>query len=110
MPGTATARAAETFGLRPIYEIYADRTYSDTFNLSPRNQKGSVIHDPADILERVMRMLSEQRLTSTGGKTLAVPIDSICLHGDAPGAVERARVLRQGLEVAGWTIAPAIRP
>jgi 5-oxoprolinase (ATP-hydrolysing) subunit A len=110
MPGTATARAAETIGLRPIFEVYADRTYADTFNLSPRSGIGSLIHDPAEALDRVSRMLNEGRLISTGGKSLAVEIDSICLHGDSPGAVRMAQVLRQGLEAAGWTIAPTIKP
>ncbi|EUB99527.1 UPF0271 protein ybgL [Rhizobium sp. CF080] len=108
MPGTATARAAETLGLTPINEIYADRTYADTFNLSPRSEPGSVIHDAGAALQRVMTMVSEGCLTSTYGKRLEVPIGSICVHGDTPGAVSMARQLRTGLEEAGWTITSGV--
>jgi 5-oxoprolinase (ATP-hydrolysing) subunit A len=108
MPGTATARAAESLGLTAINEIYADRTYADTFNLSPRSEPGSVIHDPKALVERVMEMVSAARITSTSGKTLSVPIDSVCVHGDTPGAVEMAKTLRTELEAAGWTIGSAL--
>lgn len=104
MPGTATARAAEALGLRPINEIYADRTYADNFNLSPRSEPGSVIHDADRLVERVLAMVSEGCLTSTSGKRLEVPIGTVCVHGDTPGAVDMARRLRAGLEAAGWTI------
>jgi 5-oxoprolinase (ATP-hydrolysing) subunit A len=105
MPGTATARAAEAPGLTTINGIYADRTYADSFNLSPRSEPGSVIHDADVALRRVIDMLSEGCLTSASGKRLTVPINSICVHGDTPGAVRMAKKLRQGLEAAGWTIA-----
>lgn len=108
MPGTATARAAETLGLTPINEIYADRTYADTFNLSPRSEPGSVLHDGGVVLKRVMEMVEQGCLISTSGKRLEVPIGSICVHGDTPGAVAMARLLRRGLEEAGWTIASSI--
>jgi UPF0271 protein len=108
MPGTSTARAAETLGLTPINEIYADRTYADSFNLSPRSEPGSVIHDTGLALARVMDMVGQGRVTSTSGKTLNVPIGSICVHGDTPGAIEMARQLRNGLEAAGWTIGSAL--
>lgn len=107
MPGTATARAAEALGLLSINEIYADRTYGDTFNLSPRSEPGSVLHDVDIVVKRVVEMVSEGCLKSLSGRRLDVAIDSVCVHGDTPGAVAMARRLRKGLEDAGWTIAPA---
>jgi UPF0271 protein len=109
MPATATARAAETLSLTPINEIYADRTYTDTFNLSPRSEPGSVIHDPDVLVKRVLAMVTEGCVTSTSGKTLGVPIGSICVHGDTPGAVSMARQLRTGLEGAGWTVGSTLQ-
>lgn len=106
MPGTATARAAERLGLAVINEVYADRTYADSFNLSPRSEPGSVLHDPDVIVARIKAMLAEGCLTSTSGRRLEVPIGSICVHGDTPGAVEIARRLRGELEAAGWTVSP----
>jgi UPF0271 protein len=110
MPGTALARAAEALDLAPINEIYADRTYADNFNLSPRSEPGSVIHDPELLVKRVIDMVSEGCLTSTSGKRLEVPIASVCVHGDTPGAVTMARNLKTALEAAGWTIGSSIHP
>jgi len=106
MPGTATDRAAERAGLRPIREVYADRTYDDSFNLTSRKTKGAVIHDVDAALVRVMEIVTEGRLESVTGKRLPVTIDSICVHGDNAAAVDMARALRHGLERDGWTVAP----
>lgn len=108
MPGTPTERAAESAGLRPIREVYADRTYADDFNLSSRALAGAVIHDADAATRRVLKMLGDGRLTSVSGKTLQVGIDSICVHGDNPAACAMAQSIRAALEKAGWTLAPAV--
>ncbi len=106
MPGTATERAADRMGLRPIREIYADRTYADTFNLTPRSLPNAILHDPSEALARVLEMVSQGRIVSTSGKALSVKIDSICVHGDSAEAVIMARTLRLGLEQAGVKVMP----
>lgn len=105
MPGMPTERAAEKLGLRHFREIYADRTYDDTFNLTDRAKPGAVIHDPEQATAHVMRMLDAGAVVSTSGKVLKVGIDSICLHGDNPHAVALARTLRARLEAAGAKVA-----
>ena len=105
MPGLPTERAAEKTGLRYFREIYADRTYDDSFNLTDRGKPGSVLHDPDDATSHVMRMLDAGAIISVNGKTLKVEIDSICVHGDSPHAVALARTLRDRLEAEGVTIA-----
>lgn len=105
MPGMPTERAAERLGLSHFREIYADRTYDDSFNLTDRSKPGAVIHDPAAATQHVMRMLEAGAVISVSGKKLPVAIDSICLHGDNPNAVAAARTLRSTLEAAGITIA-----
>jgi UPF0271 protein len=104
MPGTATERAASRLGMRAMREVYADRTYDDSFNLSSRAKPGAVIHDPQAATARALRMVTENRIESVTGKRLAAEIDTICVHGDNPAAVAMARTLRQGLEAAGWTV------
>jgi len=106
MPGTATERAAEKAGLRPIREIYADRTYADSFNLTPRRHPDALICEPAEALTRVLDMVRRGCLTSTSGKSLEVKIDSVCVHGDSARAVAMARHLRDGLAAAGLTLGP----
>ncbi|OAN81974.1 hypothetical protein A8B78_00210 [Jannaschia sp. EhC01] len=104
MPGTATARAAERAGLRPINEIYADRTYAPTFNLTPRAQPDALIHDPEVALQRIVQILETGRLIATDGSHLKVQIDSICVHGDIVGAVAMAAELQNGLTRLGFRI------
>ena len=106
MPGMATERAAETLGLRAIREVYADRTYDDTFNLTDRSKPGAVIHDTQAAIDHVLRIVRDQAITSLNGKTLKVAIDSVCVHGDNPGSVALARTLRGELEKAGFKVTP----
>lgn len=107
MPGTATERAADRAGLRPIREVYADRTYADSFNLTPRSRPDALIHDPDTALARVLDMVAEGRIVAQSGKVLRAGIDSVCVHGDSPQAVAMARRLRTGLAAAGVTVTPA---
>lgn len=95
-------KAAEQAGLRAANEIYADRAYTDEGRLKPRREPGAVIEDSEEAAARVMAMLAEGALITTSGKRLATPIDSICVHGDSPHAVDMARRLRQALEGAGF--------
>lgn len=110
LPHTELARAADRSGLRPIHEIYADRAYQDDAQLLPRRQNGAVLHDREEIAQRVLRMVSEQSIVTASGKTIATPVDSICVHGDTPGAVEIAKAVRAVLEQNGVTISPFASP
>lgn len=106
MPGNQLDVAARAAGLRIANEVYADRTYDDEGNLTPRNQPGAVIHDANEAMQRVLAMLDDQAIRSTAGKRIPVRIDTICVHGDNPAAVTMARDLRQALERNGVRIEP----
>ena len=106
MPGMATERAGAAADLRLMREIYADRTYGDDGNLTPRKQPGAVIHDAEAAAARVLRMVEEQRITTTSGKAMPVAIDSVCVHGDTPDSVSMARRVRAVLESAGYAVRP----
>lgn len=106
MPGNALDRAARAAGLRTANEVYADRTYDDDGNLTPRSQPGAVIHDAAEAEARVLAMLEEGAIRSTSGKRIPVRIDTVCVHGDNPEAVAMARSLRGALTAAGVRVAP----
>jgi UPF0271 protein len=110
MPGMATARAAERLGLAAFTEIYADRTYDDTFNLTDRAKPGAVIHDVDEAIRHVLRMIGEQAITSVNGKRMPVAIDSVCVHGDNPKSVQLARALRAALEAEGHAVGTFRRP
>ena len=106
MPGLSTERAAEKLSLPMAREVFADRTYDDSGNLTSRKVEGAVIHDAALAAERVLRMVEDQQVVTVTGKKLKVKIDTICVHGDNPAAVAMARTVRETLEAAGVTIRP----
>lgn len=106
MPGMATERAGTNANLTLMREIYADRTYADNGNLTPRKEVGAVIHDAETAAARVLRMVEEQRIVTTSGKVIPVAIDSVCVHGDTPDSVTMAGRVRAVLENAGYTVRP----
>jgi len=106
MPGLSTERAAEKLGLPMAREVFADRTYDDSGNLTSRKVEGAVIHDAAMAATRVLRMVEDQEVVTVTGKKLKVKIDTICVHGDNPAAVAMAKTVRETLEAAGIAIRP----
>lgn len=106
MPETAAERTARDAGLVLALEVFADRAYLDDLTLAPRGVPGAVLHDAEAIAARVTRMVTTGRVETVSGATRAVGIDSICLHGDTPGAVASARAVRAALAAAGVHLAP----
>jgi len=99
-------RAAEELGLRVACEGFADRTYEDDGNLTSRKMPGSVIRDPKVARDHVVKMVTQQAVTARSGKLLPCRIDTICVHGDEPTAVDVARAVREGLVAAGVEVVP----
>ncbi len=96
--------AATKAGLEVAQEIFADRAYAEDGRLAPRREAGSVLHDSREIVARALTMLEEGAIVTRSGARLKTPINSICVHGDTPGAVSIARALREALEAAGWRV------
>jgi UPF0271 protein len=106
---TQLEAAGEAANLPLAREIYADRAYEDDGTLMSRKKPGAVLHDPAEVAARVVRMVRERAIVGAGGKKMALGIDTVCIHGDSPGAVAMARAVRAELTAAGVTIAPFAR-
>ncbi len=106
LPGSALLRAAETAGLRPVPEGFADRGYTPDGGLVSRREQGALVADPAQVAARAVRMALEGTVLAVDGSTVRADVASICVHGDTPGAVELARAVRAALEQAGVTPAP----
>ena len=102
--GTELEHGARAEGLRAVAEIYADRGYTDTGHLSSRSMPGAVLHDPAEAASRAVAMLEGASVVALSGKRIPVAIESICVHGDTPGAVAMARAVRAAVESAGFTL------
>ncbi len=110
MPGRPSVAAAEKLGLPMLQEIFADRAYQDNGQRVMRSQPGAMIHDVDTAAERILRALNDKVIVSVTGTKVPVKIDSICVHGDTPSAVEMARKLRQRLTAAGVELQPYTAP
>ena len=106
LAGSSWIKIAKDMGLRVAQEIFADRALNIDGTLVPRSQPGSVLHNIEEVLEHSIKMVTEGKATAITGEEFEVQADSICLHGDTPGAVDMAKALKKGLEDAGVEIVP----
>ena len=104
MAGSVFFDEAARVGLPTVAEAFADRAYRPDGRLVSRREPGAVLDDPAAIAERVVTMVSSGQVTAVDGTQIAVSVESICVHGDSPGAVEIATAVRDRLEAAGIEI------
>ena len=97
----AMRQAAAAAGLRFAAEAFADRAYDARGRLVPRSEPGSVTHDPAVAAAAAVRLARDHVALAVDGSEVPVEADTLCLHGDTPGAVAMARAVREALERAG---------
>ena len=86
-------------------EVFADRGYSDDGTLAPRDRPGGMIEDPQASVKQALGMIEGGYVTSLSGKRVAVAADTMCLHGDQPGAVNFAQTLRKAFAEKGISVA-----
>lgn len=98
--------AGEAAGLPMVHEVFADRAYEDDGSLVSRRKPDAVLHNADEIARRVVRMLQSGEVISITGKTIKMRMDTVCIHGDTPGAVNIARTLRKALKDNGIAVAP----
>ena len=106
LPGSAFLRQAAEAGLTTVAEAFADRAYTPEGALVSRRLPGAVLHDPAEIARRCVAMATGEPVSDVDGGPLVLAPESICAHGDTPGAVQIARQVRDALTAAGVTLAP----
>ncbi len=104
LAGSQLVEQARAAGLTVVAEAFADRAYTREGNLVSRREKGSVLHDPELVAERMVRMVTEGVIEAIDGTLTKVDAQSICVHGDSPGAVAMARRLREKFEQSGLAI------
>ena len=101
MAGSAFFDEANRRGLRTVAEAFADRAYRPDGRLVSRREPGAVLQDPAAIAERVATMVTSGQVTAIDGSRIKVSVESVCVHGDSPGAVQIATAVRDRLKAAG---------
>lgn len=101
LPGSRLLDLAGRAGLPAVPEAFADRAYTDEGTLVPRGDEGAVVTDPEAVVERSVSLARSGAVLSRSGARVAVRARSLCLHGDTPGAVELARLVRDRLRESG---------
>ena len=105
-PGSVLAQLAQGAGLRVVAEGFADRNYLPNGQLVPRTSPHALVTDPQEVANRAVRMVTERTVVAVDGSLIPCVVDSICLHGDSPGAVAAAERVRATLIDSGVTPTP----
>jgi UPF0271 protein len=107
-PGAAVVPVAEAAGLEVVLEGFADRAYLPDGTLTPRALPGAVLTDPGAVTAQALSIATAGGVRAADGSWVELPVRSLCLHGDTPGAVALARAVRAGLEEAGTILRAAL--
>ncbi len=107
LAGSVFFEEAERLGLRTVPEAFADRSYRPDGQLVSRRERNAVLHDPSEIADRVASMVQSGRVVAVDGSTIPITVESVCVHGDSPGAVQiaaavRDRLVNDGVELAAF--------
>lgn len=106
LAGAVVLPMAQKAGLEVAAEAFADRAYQPDGQLVSRKQDGAVLHDPSEVAQRMLSLVHEGVLQAIDGSQVRLEAQSICVHGDSPGAVAMAAETRRLLESSGVSIAP----
>lgn len=106
LAGSLMLDIAESVGLRTASEVFADRLYQPDGTLTPRTQAGAMIEDVEVSIQQTLQMVKEGTVTASDGSKVKVRADTLCIHGDQPGAVTFAKSIREALTREGVMIGP----
>jgi UPF0271 protein len=104
LPGSALLDAARSLGLRVAAEGFPDRAYRADGSLVPRGETGAVILDEETVVSRAVQLVTERTIACADGSRLSLDVETLCVHGDTPGADRLAASVRAGLEHAGVVV------
>lgn len=104
LAGSAFFGAAEAVDLRTVPEAFADRAYQPDGQLVSRREPGAVLHDVQAIADRTVAMITTGQVTAIDGSSITIEVESLCVHGDSPGAVQIAAAVRDRLAAAGVAV------
>ncbi len=105
LAATVMEEVVRDLGCRWAGEIFADRAYNADGTLVDRKLPGAMIHDPDEAAANMVAMVEAGAILTQAGERLETRVDTICVHGDSPGAVRTAEAVRAALEAAGITVA-----
>jgi len=109
LPNSLMLDAGRDAGLRVAAEGFADRAYEPDGSLTPRSRSGAVIHDVDAVVARAVRMATEEVVLTPSGQQVRLKVETICVHGDTPGAGELVRRIHDALRTRAVDVAPVGR-
>jgi len=104
LSGSESINEAKALNLQSANEVFADRTYQDDGNLTPRSQTNALIEDENASIQQVLQMITQKTVTSVNNKTVPIIAETICIHGDGAHAVEFAKLIHQNLKQSNIAI------
>jgi UPF0271 protein len=104
LAGSILLREAAAAGLRSVPEAFVDRAYDPDGHLVSRRSAGALIADPTEAADRAEQMVLQRTAPATDGSNLMMVAESLCVHGDSPGAVAMARAVAERLVSRGVTL------
>jgi len=104
--GEVMRRIGQDVGLKVVYEAFPDRAYTPEGNLVSRSQPGAVIKDPEVVSKRALKMAKEGKVIAIDGTTIPLEVQTLCVHGDTPTAVDLVKNIRAILEADGVELKP----
>lgn len=108
LPGSVVERLARDAGLRTVAEAFVDRGYRPDGSLVPRREPGALVTDPEQVAARAVRLATDGVVEAVDGTLVRLDVETLCLHGDTPGAVASAAAVRAGLERGRVRVAPFV--
>lgn len=106
LAGSKWIKIGKEMGNRIARETFADRAFNADGTLVARSVEGSLLHDPDEVVERSLKIVREGAATAITGEEISIEADTICLHGDNPGAVDLASAIKKRFEESGVEVAP----
>lgn len=104
LAGSSLIELARNEGLTCIAEAFADRAYTPQGTLVSRREAGAVLHNAEQVAQRMLRLVESGTVEAIDGSITRIEAESICVHGDSPGAIQMAREVRQLLEQSGVSL------
>jgi UPF0271 protein len=106
LAGTVMVQAAKEIGVRYVEEVYADRVYNPDGTLQARKIPGSVIHDPEKAARQALTIVREGYVIAHDGTRVSVKPETLCVHGDTPGAIAILEKIKEDLQKASISVSP----
>jgi UPF0271 protein len=106
LPGSPLLDAGRSEGLRVAAEGFADRSYEPDGSLTPRSRPGAVVHDVESVVARAVRMVRDGVVFTPDGRAVQLAVQTLCVHGDTPGAADLVARIAAALRDGGADLSP----